>query len=499
MKQFLIILLILSNIKSISQENKLIKTSEYVGGKKRRDLFYDKDMNLVKEYYYYMGNFSNNNNLCNVIEYDKNKEIIKYSAYNFEHRGSSNSILFLEVDFLNGIYKLPLEKLELKFKDKFVFDGIQKGNNIVVNYINGKKNGRLIQTDSAISGKQTIYNQKVDPRYLQFNIIKYYTSIGTEEVFKLFNGVVLNFDNNNLDGIQKSYYLNGNLKFSSVYKKNLLLSHESFDKNNSYLSKITTENCLIKKSFIQNGVIVNVDSDFPIVYKSETLSRTGDIEAAPFEEVIYGHGGFGELWDFINTYGKIKLDTIAINSSIFFRITEIANPKELKEIFDNQKDNNNYAINSGETITKILGIPIFHINRFNFENKEIFEKNLNPASIIGKAFTIDKFENSEKIYDNLNSVSINGEPFIIDKILVAQNDFPAKMNWQNANLACKSLGEGWRLPTMLELELLYKKNIIGNFQDTQYWNSDKLTNGFKNRNFINYYLLNVRAVKNISH
>lgn len=53
-----------------------------------------------------------------------------------------------------------------------------------------------------------------------------------------------------------------------------------------------------------------------------------------------------------------------------YKIVKINNSKELKDIFDNKK----YETNSGETITKILGIPIFHIVRFNFENQEIFEK-----------------------------------------------------------------------------------------------------------------------------
>ena len=53
-----------------------------------------------------------------------------------------------------------------------------------------------------------------------------------------------------------------------------------------------------------------------------------------------------------------------------YKIVKINNSKELKDIFDNKK----YETNSGETITKILGIPIFHIVSFNFENQEIFEK-----------------------------------------------------------------------------------------------------------------------------
>ena len=64
---------------------------------------------------------------------------------------------------------------------------------------------------------------------------------------------------------------------------------------------------------------------------------------------------------------------------------------------------------------------------------------------------------------------IIGKPIKIDHLLFAQNDFPKAMNWDDANKACKALGEGWRLATKDELKLLYDK--IGGFVDNIYWSS----------------------------
>ncbi len=47
-----------------------------------------------------------------------------------------------------------------------------------------------------------------------------------------------------------------------------------------------------------------------------------------------------------------------------------------------------------------------------------------------------------------------------------------KMNWEDAQTQCALLGEGWRLPTIIELLLMYeKKDIIGGFDNNYYWSS----------------------------
>lgn len=67
---------------------------------------------------------------------------------------------------------------------------------------------------------------------------------------------------------------------------------------------------------------------------------------------------------------------------------------------------------------------------------------------------------------------IIGKPIKIENILVAQNDFPNKMNWDQAMAACLKLGEGWRLPNKNELNILWKnKAKIGGFAPKYYWSS----------------------------
>jgi len=52
-----------------------------------------------------------------------------------------------------------------------------------------------------------------------------------------------------------------------------------------------------------------------------------------------------------------------------------------------------------------------------------------------------------------------------------------EMTWDDANKACEKLGEGWRLPTIDELQKIYKlKNKIGGFKDDRYWSSTEGTN-----------------------
>ncbi len=82
-----------------------------------------------------------------------------------------------------------------------------------------------------------------------------------------------------------------------------------------------------------------------------------------------------------------------------------------------------------------------------------------------------------------------------------------EMTWEEAKKACKQLGKGWRLPTRVELLLMYKnKNIVGGFASDYYWSSteiDLYDAGIQNFNYglqnhsNKYYSYYVRAVKTI--
>lgn len=63
------------------------------------------------------------------------------------------------------------------------------------------------------------------------------------------------------------------------------------------------------------------------------------------------------------------------------------------------------------------------------------------------------------------------------KIEVATFDFNDKMNWSDATNACKALGDGWRLPTVEEFELIFSdlfQKGKGNFQISYYWTCDEI-------------------------
>ena len=58
------------------------------------------------------------------------------------------------------------------------------------------------------------------------------------------------------------------------------------------------------------------------------------------------------------------------------------------------------------------------------------------------------------------------------KFEIAKKDFPNKMYWREAVKACSSLGDGWRLPTKDELNLMHiNRVVIGGFANKYYWSS----------------------------
>ena len=78
----------------------------------------------------------------------------------------------------------------------------------------------------------------------------------------------------------------------------------------------------------------------------------------------------------------------------------------------------------------------------------------------------------------IDSASIIGKSIKIGKLVIAQNDFSndknigGKVDWREATEACKILGNGWRLPTKAELNILFKnKDKIGGFKNDYYWSS----------------------------
>ena len=103
--------------------------------------------------------------------------------------------------------------------------------------------------------------------------------------------------------------------------------------------------------------------------------------------------------------------------------------------------------------------------------------------------------------------NIIGKSIKIGNLEIAQYDFAGTMNWNDAKIACEALGDGWRLPSLDELNILYQNKVaIGGFEFTNYWSSDEYdgtetevwTKSFVNGqepNHFKKYTNNVRAVR----
>jgi hypothetical protein len=77
-------------------------------------------------------------------------------------------------------------------------------------------------------------------------------------------------------------------------------------------------------------------------------------------------------------------------------------------------------------------------------------------------------------------LELKKEPLICNHSAMSFEVYPTdlgKMNWDEAKKACADLGDGWRLPTRLELLLMYNnQDELGGFADNYYWSSTEIAN-----------------------
>ena len=78
--------------------------------------------------------------------------------------------------------------------------------------------------------------------------------------------------------------------------------------------------------------------------------------------------------------------------------------------------------------------------------------------------------------------------YVIDgNLQVASEHCGGIWSWFKAKALCENLGEGWRLPTKEELNLMYlHKNGIGGFVEGFYWSSTEGSTGYAWRQDFNY-------------
>lgn len=122
-----------------------------------------------------------------------------------------------------------------------------------------------------------------------------------------------------------------------------------------------------------------------------------------------------------------------------------------------------------------------------------------------KANTVNIIKDSS----NRNYKHLITNTYKLKGLEIANADFDSAYNWEDAKNICKGLGEGWRLPDINELKMLFEnRKKIGGFKPEKYWTGDEYSqNVAAGEMLFNYQgftdvspigsKLNVRAVRTI--
>jgi hypothetical protein len=249
----------------------------------------------------------------------------------------------------------------------------------------------------------------------------------------------------------------------SIYEKKSLLDKET--------KLLLTEN--------QDSSLRNSNDDTKIYIESKFYSAK-EIVGVPIKigNLLVAQNDFPEV-------GSIEASSICQKLGSGWRLPSI---DELKLIYNSAQKNNigNFSANDSywSSSTGIYNIFLDFSSGEESWGKAVdkmpktravkFISTLDEQTIgITQNYLTSKEKSKFYTTSNLYSAKeIIGVPIKIGNLLVAQNDFPELMNWENAKLACRALGKGWRLPTISELNILYtNRNKIGGFVSNYYWSS----------------------------
>ena len=171
-----------------------------------------------------------------------------------------------------------------------------------------------------------------------------------------------------------------------------------------------------------------------------------------------------------------RISAIYNNSNIKNEISLLQSCQtELSRIKNKDPDNYLYSKRYQsimKTLEKLKNCSTSEIQGLSWERTEIENQNNGSTT------------NNNNSSNNSYSSTIIGKPIIIGSLEVAENDFPKKMNWFVAVKACTDLGNGWRLPTKDELNLIYlNKDKIGGLicihVNSYYWSSTEVNTGLE--------------------
>jgi hypothetical protein len=174
------------------------------------------------------------------------------------------------------------------------------------------------------------------------------------------------------------------------------------------------------------------------------------------------------LKKFKKGFGYILFANIIVLFTTLITFIIISGSKNIEDI---------QSITKTSIIINIINCIIFLIGLSILYNSAELEKstaNTNFDSNINNNDIIDNDDVIELNKINTSYKDIIGSIVKLNNLEISQYDFPDRMNWNDAKIACEALGDGWRLPSLDELNILYEnQNKIGGFADGLYWSSSE--------------------------
>jgi hypothetical protein len=112
------------------------------------------------------------------------------------------------------------------------------------------------------------------------------------------------------------------------------------------------------------------------------------------------------------------------------------------------------------------------------QDESAYKRNFQPCTGI---LSGGSNQTQKIIQYNPNASMIIGTPITIGSLMIASKDMPEPLDWWEAKEECLRLGDGWRLPTKEELDLIYEnKSRIGVFKNGGYWSISQSANRITN-------------------
>lgn len=126
-------------------------------------------------------------------------------------------------------------------------------------------------------------------------------------------------------------------------------------------------------------------------------------------------------------------------------------------------------------------------------NREFYPCNGSSTSgnsISFGSITVEGNGSSSEIDKTIIPSQIIGNSIKIGQLEIAQNDFNWEMGWDDAKKSIEQLGEGWRLPTKSEFDIIIKNKSSLLFGGDTYWTSTKYREQDVNPQYYWYYNFN---------